>query len=83
MLYNGTLYLSVYVVLAQAVRFYNYVVNQMRDIRDGKKISCVKCKVRPSNEEDMWERLPSYCRYYNYYLALTPEEMQELIVESL
>lgn len=87
MLYNGTLYLSVYVVLANAIRFYNYVIEQMRKIRDGyfevyRKDGYRRIKVS-SNFDDMMEALPRYCRYYNYYLGLTPKEMEELVIESL
>ena len=87
MLYNGTLYLSVLVVLKQAVRFYVYVVAQMRRIKTGhfdvyENTMYGRKKVK-SSEKDMLEALPRYARNYCSYLSLTQKEMEELILESL
>ena len=80
-------FMSVYVVLYKGVYYYNYVVEQMRKIRDGffevyAKEDGKRIK-RRSNFNDVIEHLPRYARNYSFALALSDKEMYDLVLESL
>lgn len=83
---NSVKFMSLYVVMFQAVYYYDYVVSQMRKIRDGHfEVYATEGErtKRKSNYDDVIEHLPRYAHNYSFALALSDDEMQSLVLESL